>query len=68
MTCSAAFSENFASSVVVFVVAHRDRIDSLRKIAENYARNIRQALLSKTPVLFANHPKHERATVGGVVG
>jgi hypothetical protein len=54
--------------VVVFVVAHRDRIDYLRKIAENYARNIRQSLLSKTPVLFANHPKHERATVGGVMG
>ena len=32
------------------------------------ARSIRQALSSKTPVLLANRPKHERASADGVVG
>ena len=34
---------------------------------EVYARNIRQSLLSKTPVLFADHPNHERVSADGVV-
>jgi hypothetical protein len=33
-----------------------------------YARNIPQALLSKTPFLLANRPKHGRAYAEGVVG
>src|SRR5262245_42115749 len=35
---------------------------------QTYARNIRQSLLSKTPVLFADHPNQERASADGVVG
>jgi len=33
-----------------------------------YARNIRQSLLSKSLVLFADHPKHQSASADGVVG
>jgi len=60
MACSATFSENLASST-----AHsRIIFQAYSPVSTTrlYGRNIRQLLLSNTPVLFADHPKHERAS------
>src|SRR5262245_59081354 len=65
MACSAAFSKYIASST-----AHSRMIFQAHcpvSTIQAYAGNIRQSSLSKTPVLFADHPSHERASVDGVV-
>jgi hypothetical protein len=65
MACSAAFGENFASSTKhsqMIFQAH-----SPVSTIQAYARNIRQSSLSKTPVLFADRPNHERASADGAI-